>query len=206
MSPVCPVTTMSASIRRTSQVPHRNSYDDVALIEPLTSPIRRYPRPAIPVGVIAIRCQRFRGHIIMRFPKSLRLLCGGAIIAILGGTAFLTRDRWMTMFASSKPESHAADAAPPVEEPKVLKLSEQARKNLGLVAKPARTQTYWRNIQVPGEIDDRPGQSDRGVTSPTVGVVSEVHAFPRDTVRPGDRLFTLRLIQRVFAKHTEGVV
>lgn len=129
----------------------------------------------------------------MRFPKSLRLLCGVAIIAILGGTAFLTRDRWMTMFASSKPESHAADAAPPVEEPKVLKLSEQARKNLGLVAKPARTQTYWRNIQVPGEIVDRPGQSDRGVTSPAVGVVSEVHAFPGDTVRPGDRLFTLRL-------------
>lgn len=129
----------------------------------------------------------------MSFSKSLRLLIGVAIIAALGGTAFLTRDRWMTMLSPSKPESHAAAAAPPVEEPKVLKLSEQARKNLKLVAKPARTQTYWRTIQVPGEIVDRPGQSDRGVTSPAVGVVSEVHAFPGDTVRPGDRLFTLRL-------------
>lgn len=129
----------------------------------------------------------------MRFPKSLRLLIGVAIIAALGGTAFLTRDRWITILSPSKPESHAADAAPPVEEPKVLKLSEQARKNLKLVANPARTQTYWRTIQVPGEIVDRPGQSDRGVTSPAVGVVSEVHAFPGDTVRAGDRLFTLRL-------------
>ena len=129
----------------------------------------------------------------MRFSKSLRLLCGVAIIAILAGAAFFTRDRWMTMFSSSEPESHAADSAPPVEEPKVLKLSAQARKNLKLVAKPARTQTYWRTIQVPGEVVDRPGQSDRGVTSPAVGVVSEVHAFPGDTVRPGDRLFTLRL-------------
>ncbi len=40
---------------------------------------------------------------------------------------------------------------------------------------------------------DRPGRSDRGVTSPAVGVVLEVHAFPGETVRPGDRLFTLRL-------------
>lgn len=36
--------------------------------------------------------------------------------------------------------------------------------------------------------------SDRGVTSPAVGVVSQVHAFPGDTVHSGDRLFTLRLI------------
>ena len=129
----------------------------------------------------------------MRIPKSLRLLSGVAIVAILGGTAFFTRDRWITTFSSRESESHAADATPPVEEPKVLKLSAQARKNLELVSKPARPQTYWRTIQVPGEIVDRPGQSDRGVTSPAVGVVSEVHAFPGDTVRPGDRLFTLRL-------------
>ncbi|MEZ5940266.1 MAG: hypothetical protein R3C18_02665 [Planctomycetaceae bacterium] len=129
----------------------------------------------------------------MRVPKSLRLFSGVAIVAILAGAAFFTRDRWLTMLTKPAPESHVADAPPPVEEPKVLKLSAQARKNLELVAKPARTQTYWRTIQVPGEIVDRPGQSDRGVTSPAVGVVSEVHAFPGDTVRPGDRLFTLRL-------------
>lgn len=129
----------------------------------------------------------------MRFPKLLRLLSGVVIVAILAGAAFFSRDCWITMLASPEPESHAAVAPPPVEEPKVLKLSLQARKNLELVAKPARTQTYWRTIQVPGEIVDRPGQSDRGVTSPAVGVVSEVHAFPGDTVRPGDRLFTLRL-------------
>ncbi len=129
----------------------------------------------------------------MRFPKLLRLLSGVAIVAVLAGAAFFTRDRWMATFSSSRPKSHAADAVPPIEEAKVLKLSKQARKNLGLVAKAARPQTYWRTIQVPGQIVDRPGQSDRGVTSPAVGVVAEVHAFPGDTVRPGDRLFTLRL-------------
>lgn len=129
----------------------------------------------------------------MHFPKLIRLLSVVAIVAILVAGAFFTRDRWMTAFTSPESESHAASDAPPVEEPKVLKLSPQARKNLELVAKPARPQTYWRTIQVPGEIVDRPGRSDRGVTSPAVGVVSEVHAFPGDTVRPGERLFTLRL-------------
>ncbi len=129
----------------------------------------------------------------MRFPKSLRLLSQVAVVAILVAAAFFTRDRWMTAFSSPESDAHAADSPAPVEEPKVLKLSPQARKNLELISKSARPQTYWRTIQVPGEIVDRPGRSDRAVTSPAVGVVSEVHAFPGDTVRPGDRLFTLRL-------------
>ena len=129
----------------------------------------------------------------MRFPKSLRLISTVAIVATLAVVAFVTRDRWTALFSSGETESHVTDAAPPVEEPKVLKLSSQARKNLELVSRPARPQTYWRTIQVPGAIVDRPGRSDRGVTSPAVGVVAEVHAFPGNTVRPGDRLFTLRL-------------
>ena len=76
----------------------------------------------------------------------------------------------------------------------MLKLSPQARQNLKLVSKPVKPQLFWRKILVPGEVVDRPGLSDRGVTSPAVGVVTQVHAFPGDTVRPGDRLFTLRLI------------
>ena len=94
------------------------------------------------------------------------------------------------MNSEAAPEENAA---PPVEEPKVLKLSPQARMNLRLVSKPAKPQTYWKKIQIPGEIVDRPGRSDRGVTSPAVGVVTQIHAFPGDTVKTGDRLFTLRL-------------
>ncbi len=64
---------------------------------------------------------------------------------------------------------------------------------MGLVSKPARLQSYWRTVLIPGSIVDRPGLSDRGVTSPAVGVVTQIHAFPGDTVRPGQPLFTLRL-------------
>lgn len=130
----------------------------------------------------------------MLIPRILRILAAVAVVAGLGAVAFFTRDRWTGWIAlRTAPAKAAEDAPAPIREATVLKLSSQARQNLGLVAKAAKPQTYWRTIQVPGAIVDRPGRSDRGVTSPAVGVVVQVHAFPGDTVKPGDRLFTLRL-------------
>lgn len=125
--------------------------------------------------------------------RPFKLVVAVLVLAIAGLVAFQTRDRWSRFFAG-QPAGAASkpDAPAPIAEPKVLKLTEQARKNLGLVSKPARPQTYWRTIQIPGLITDRPGISDRGVTSPTVGIVTEVHAFPGDTVQPGETLFTIR--------------
>ncbi len=130
----------------------------------------------------------------MRIPRILRILGGIALVASLGVGAFITRDQWMALIASRTTPAKAAESPPaPIQEATVLKLSPQARQNLGLVAKAAKPQTYWRTIQVPGAIVDRPGRSDRGVTAPAVSSVVQVHAFPGDTVKPGDRLFTLRL-------------
>ena len=128
--------------------------------------------------------------------KTQRVLLGVTGLVVVGGlatAAWFSRDqlnRWLTPRAQA---ATTAERPTPVVEAKVLKLSPQARKNLGLVAKAAKPQTYWRTIQVPGAIVDRPGRSDRGVTAPAVGAVVQVHAFPGDTVKPGDRLFTLRL-------------
>ena len=79
------------------------------------------------------------------------------------------------------------------KEQTVLEISQQARKNLSLVSQAVRPQTYWRTVVIPGEVADRPGLSDRNVTSPAVGVVSAVHAYPGDTLRPGEPMFSLRL-------------
>ena len=119
---------------------------------------------------------------------------GFALVAGLATVAWFSRDelsRRLTARAASAATAEKPTA--PIADSKVLKLSPQARKNLALVAKAAKPQTYWRTIQVPGQIVDRPGRSDRGVTSPAVGAVVQVHAFPGDTVKPGDQLFTLRL-------------
>lgn len=114
--------------------------------------------------------------------------------AALAAGLFFTRQHW-TKWVAAKPAATAEGAATPLPptEVKVLKMTAQARQNLGLVAKPLMMQSYWRTILLPGTIVDRPGLSDRGVTAPAVGVVTQVHAFPGDTVKPGDVLFTLRV-------------
>ncbi len=91
------------------------------------------------------------------------------------------------------PDPQSAQTAVEKTELEILELGEKARKNLGLVVKAVRPSDYWRTLTIPGVVADRPGISDRGVTSPAVGVVAEIHAFPGDTVRPGQRLVTLRL-------------
>lgn len=95
--------------------------------------------------------------------------------------------------STTEPVSQASQDSAGKAELQVLELGQQARKNLNLVVKSARPMDYWRTITIPGVVADRPGISDRGVTSPAVGVVSEIHAYPGDTVRPGQRLVTLRL-------------
>lgn len=132
----------------------------------------------------------------MRRKQVFRILTGVAIVVAVAGlsvTAFVTRDRWLPWSSSEESTASAQEQQAPVQDAKVLKLSPQARKNLQLVSKPVAIQTYWRTIQVPGVVVDRPGLSDRGITSPAVGVVARVHAFAGDTVKPGEALFTLRL-------------
>ncbi len=91
------------------------------------------------------------------------------------------------------PDDHDHDHDSPTDLG-VVELSVQARRNLGVTATTLRLRSGWRTITIPGEVTDRPGVSDQGVTSPVVGVVTKIHAFPGDTVRPGEPLFTLRLL------------
>ncbi|MCR9119134.1 MAG: efflux RND transporter periplasmic adaptor subunit [bacterium] len=124
-------------------------------------------------------------------------LGGGVTIVVLlavAAASYSLRSQWLPWVFPESATPKAADSNPLIDEPKMLKLSPQARKNLGLVSKPALPQSYWRTIQLPGVIADRHGISDRGVTSPVEGVVTSVHAFAGDTVKPGDTLFTIRLL------------
>lgn len=115
-----------------------------------------------------------------------------AVAALVG--VFALRNRLPGIGGESTTSEHEESPVLPMQEAKVLQLSPQARQNMRLVSKRVTPQSYWRTVLIPGEIVDRPGLSDRGVTSPAVGVVTQIHAFPGDTVHAGDRLFTLRLL------------
>src|SRR6056297_2385900 len=119
-------------------------------------------------------------------------LFGSAIITCLVAAIWFYR---ADLFGSKQisQRTNAVSSAESAEKQTVLEISVQARQNLGLVSAPVKPQSYWRSVIIPGVIADRPGVSDRGVTSPAVGIVTAIHAFPGDTTRPGDALFTLRL-------------
>ena len=119
----------------------------------------------------------------------------------IGAGAFFSRHIWLPLLSKTGDDNSTAQKdSPPIEEAKVLKLSPQARANLGLTAKPVSIQTYWRKIQIPGVIADRPGITDRGITSPLGGVIAQIHAYEGDIIQPGEKLFTLRLISELMQK------
>lgn len=136
--------------------------------------------------------------------RYLPLLVGLALVQGLVVVIYSSRDVWMSWLQPKAPDIAAGEAGHVnAREPKTLKLNRQARDNLQLVARPATFEPYWRTIQVPGVVVDRPGQSDRGITAPAVGVVTRVHAHPGDTVKVGDRLFTLRLVSE-YLQHSQS--
>lgn len=123
----------------------------------------------------------------MRFNRVFAPTCVLLLPLIIQSVGCSSRDS----AKATTPQS--AKEAAGKSELQMLELGEKARKNLNLVVKAVRPTDYWRTLTIPGVVADRPGISDRGVTSPAVGVVAEIHAFPGDTVKPGQRLVTLRL-------------
>jgi membrane fusion protein, heavy metal efflux system len=133
------------------------------------------------------------------------VLTGFALAGLTGlaWAAYWSRDVWRPWLAKFQP-APTTDATPPDgdddrEHARAarVKLSAQARANLRLAVEPVAPETYWKAIHVPGIVVDRPGESDRGVTAPVAGIVAAVHAYPGDTVRAGDVLFTLRVVSEL---------
>jgi sulfur transfer complex TusBCD TusB component (DsrH family) len=115
------------------------------------------------------------------------------VLAVAGGGAFFAYRRWQAGQMSAAASAAEQPAAPIVDGTMPARVSEQARANLGLTARPARPTIYWRKIEVPGVVVDRPGVSDCGVIAPVTGVVTEISSHPGETVEPNARLFKLRL-------------
>ncbi len=143
----------------------------------------------------------------MRLRKLVSPFVTIGVLVGAGYAAYRTQDRWMPFVfpataaksgdAHGGAEGHAGhdDHAGHDHGPRGdrVKLSPQAQKNLGLDVDNPSPQEYWRTMLIPGGVVDRPGVSDRGVTSKVAGVVLAVKARPGDTVRAGQPVFTIQL-------------
>jgi multidrug efflux pump subunit AcrA (membrane-fusion protein) len=136
---------------------------------------------------------------MMRILQLLKQSLLLAVVAGLGIAGYFTSDHWLPLLQH---KGHDKQASEPVVEtasetatpPTKIIVVEQAQKNLGLTFKAILPETFWKTITVPGMVVDRPGISDREIVAPVTGVVSAIHHVPGDTVRPGDPLFTLKLL------------
>ena len=75
----------------------------------------------------------------------------------------------------------------------IVKLSDQARRSVGLKVGKVTLSSFQRTISVPGTVVERPGRTRRAVIAPLTGQVLQVYCTPGEAVQLGQPLFDLRL-------------
>jgi len=90
---------------------------------------------------------------------------------------------------------HGATGRGPLAEGELtsLKLSDQARRNIGLEVVAVELRDFSRTISVPATLVDRPGRTEISVSASMTGIVTRIHPIRGEAVSPGDPLFDLRL-------------
>ena len=119
------------------------------------------------------------------------LVASCALLALAGGVWWSYQHWRSSPPAVTRPAVQpSAEAGTPSDK---IIVGDQAQKNLGLTAKRLPAGIFWKTITIQGMVVDRPGFSDREVVAPAIGTVSQLFHVPGDLVRPGDKLFTLKL-------------
>jgi len=141
---------------------------------------------------------RLACHWESQFMARHKLLLNAAlalfVATIATGIGGYVYHEWTVRQAVSKLAADSPKPAPVQDGATPVRISQEARKNLELVSKSLQPTTYFRKIDVPGVLTDRPGISDRGVVAPVTGIVTQILAFPGNTVAPDAPLFSLRLV------------
>lgn len=132
----------------------------------------------------------------------------GALTALIT-IGYVTRDQWVDQLFPKREstgghhhghghshggDSHGGHGHSHGANPDRIELSPQAQKTLNLSVKAIQRQPYWQTIEIPAQIVERPGRSDHGITSTLPGIVREIFAVPGEVVKPGQKLFTIRVI------------
>ena len=88
---------------------------------------------------------------------------------------------------------HADDEHPGHDEATTLRLSEEARKNVGLRLTTVERRDFERTITVPAMVAERAGRTRVKVSAPMTGIVRRIYPIRGEAVAPGEPLFDLRM-------------
>ena len=138
--------------------------------------------------------------------KPLALALAFSFVAIVGT---FTVERWWPIVESLLATIRSQEADEHAAEPRTdlyagpndssggtatsLRLSEQARKNVGLTLFTVQLRDFQRTVIVPAVVAERPGRSQLTVSAPMTGIVTRIYPIPGEAIAPGDPLFDLRL-------------
>ncbi len=90
-------------------------------------------------------------------------------------------------------DEHAGHDHAAGDETLSLQLSQQGRKNVGLQLATIELQDFYRTINVPAMVQDRPGRTQIKVSAPMTGIVTRIYPIRGEAVPPGQPLVDLRL-------------
>lgn len=95
--------------------------------------------------------------------------------------------------ASQDAHDHAGHDHAGPSDADSLKMSPQARKNIGLQVAQVKLQPFTKTIGVPGMVVERPGRSTIEVTALMTGIITKIYPIEGEAIPPGQKLFELRL-------------
>src|SRR5262245_20793555 len=159
-------------------------------IDRVSAPTLRIDRAA---HVVFHCCVRHPHAGLPMIKRILKWACAIAVICGLIGGAYFTRGTWLPWVRNQKPDV-AEESNQRAEPAAKVVLTDQMLQSLRLTSAPLKPDTFWNTIEVAGMIVDRPGYSDRGVVAPVTGVVMAIQRFQGETVRPGEALFTIKIL------------
>lgn len=90
-------------------------------------------------------------------------------------------------------DEHAGHDHAGHSEANSIEISKQAQANIGLKLSKVELTTFDRTITIPGILRERPGRSTVDITAPLTGIVTQIYPIEGEAVRPGQKLFDLRL-------------
>ena len=135
--------------------------------------------------------------------RPYRPIAAVILLASVGVGAFWGRAWWLPRIQRlaaversdvSRPTAEHDHSAHPDREPSgAVRLSEQAKKNIGLELTRIEPRDFNRTVTIPAMIVARPGRTDIRVSAPMTGIITRIHLIRGEAVAPGQPLFDLRL-------------